>query len=94
MYCLGVFYKNVYHDYYGVPSFILIGCCVSELHPSLCLYCNVWPEVVYCCLQELHCLPNCLLVSIIRVIGFSSPGLVALHLPFSQIAKYIAWVLS
>ena len=31
-----------------VPSFILIGCCVSELHGHLCAHCNVWPEVVYC----------------------------------------------
>ena len=27
-----------------VPSFILIGCCVSELHGHLCVYRNVWPE--------------------------------------------------
>ena len=32
-----------------VPSFILIGCCVSELHGHLCAHCNVWPEAVYCC---------------------------------------------
>ena len=32
-----------------VPSFVLIGCCVSELHGHLCPYCNVWPEAVYCC---------------------------------------------
>ena len=32
-----------------VPSFILIGCCVSELHGHLCAYCNEWPEAVYCC---------------------------------------------
>ena len=31
------------------PSFILIGCCVSELHGHLCPYRNVWPEAVYCC---------------------------------------------
>ena len=31
-----------------IPSFILIGFCVSELHAHLCLYHNVWPEVVYC----------------------------------------------
>ena len=29
--------------------FILIGCCVSELHGHSCPYCNVWPEAVYCC---------------------------------------------
>ena len=43
-----------------MPSFVLIGCCVSELHGHLCPYRNVWPEAVNCCfvLQELHCLPN------------------------------------
>ena len=29
-----------------IQSFILIGCCVSELHGHLC---NVLPEAVYCC---------------------------------------------
>ena len=32
-----------------IPSFILIGCCVSELQDNLCPYCNVWPEAVYHC---------------------------------------------
>ena len=32
-----------------IPSFILIGCCVSELHDNLCPYRNVWPEAVYRC---------------------------------------------
>ena len=32
-----------------IPSFVLIGCCMSELHGHLCLYRNVWPEAVYCC---------------------------------------------
>ena len=32
-----------------IPSFVLIGCCVSELHGHLCPYRNVWPEAVYCC---------------------------------------------
>ena len=32
-----------------IPSFILIGCCMSELHGHLCLYRNVWPEAIYCC---------------------------------------------
>ena len=31
-----------------IPSFVLIGCCVSELHGHSCPYCNVWPEAVYC----------------------------------------------
>ena len=32
-----------------IPSFVLISCCVSELHGHLCPYRNVWPEAVYCC---------------------------------------------
>ena len=32
-----------------IQSFILIGCCVSELHGPLCPYHNVLPEAVYCC---------------------------------------------
>ena len=31
---------------------------------------NALPEAVYCILQELHCLPNCLHVFMIRVIGY------------------------
>ena len=31
-----------------MPSFVLIGCCVSELHGHLCPYRNVLPEAVYC----------------------------------------------
>ena len=29
-----------------ILSFVLMGCCVSELHGHLY---NVWPEAVYCC---------------------------------------------
>ena len=55
--CLLLFYKN-YIIYYNVfivvcslksmcvPSFIVIGYCVSELHGC---YCNILPEAVYCC---------------------------------------------
>ena len=32
-----------------IPSFVLIGCCMSELHGHLCPYRNVLPEAVYCC---------------------------------------------
>ena len=32
-----------------ISSFVLIGCCVSELHGHLCPYRNVLPEAVYCC---------------------------------------------
>ena len=37
-----------------IPSFVLIGCCMSELHGHLCLYRNVWPEAVIVVLQELQ----------------------------------------
>ena len=62
MYCLRLFiknyivYYNVYCYYCGVftekyvyTSFVLIGCCVSELHGRICPYRNIWPEAVYCC---------------------------------------------
>ena len=29
-----------------IPSFVSIGCCVSELHGHLCPYRNVWPKAV------------------------------------------------
>ena len=32
-----------------IPSFVLIGFCMSELHGHLCPYSNVLPEAVYCC---------------------------------------------
>ena len=32
-----------------ISSFVLIGCCVSELRGHLCPYRNVLPEAVYCC---------------------------------------------
>ena len=53
-----------------IPSFILIGYCVNDLHGhNICLYRNVWPEVFSVALQELHCLLNCLHVFMIRVRG-------------------------
>ena len=39
-----------------ISSFVLIGCCVSELRGHLCPYRNVLPEAVIVVLQELHCL--------------------------------------
>ena len=35
-----------------IPSFVLIGCCVSELRGHICPYHNVWPEAVYCCFYK------------------------------------------
>ena len=61
MYCLGLFIVKNYIVYYNViivvcslksmciPSFVLIGCCVSELRGHLCPYRNVLPEAVCCC---------------------------------------------
>ena len=56
-----------------IPRFVLIGCCMSELHGHLCPYRNVLAEAVWLfivVLQELHCLLNCLHVCMIRVRGF------------------------
>ena len=42
-------------------------------------------------LQELHCLPNCLHVYMIRVmVAITSPSFVTLHHLVSEIAKCIA----
>ena len=54
MYCLGVYYMyivyySVYCDHFGV----LIGCCVSVLHANLCPHFNLWPEIVYCCVNRI-----------------------------------------
>ena len=75
MYCLRLFnvvlqelhyiycyYCGVFIESMRVPSFIVIDHCVSELHGHICRY---WLFTVV--LQELHCLPNCLHVCMIRV---------------------------
>ena len=36
-----------------MPSFVLIGCCVNELHGHLCPYRNVFTEAVYCCFTRI-----------------------------------------
>ena len=69
-----------------ILSFILIGCCVSELHAY-----SYVPIVKYdlrlFIVVEIHFLLNCLHVSMIRVRGFiTSPSFVALHV----LAKCIA----
>ena len=56
-----------------IPSFVLIGCCVSELAIAMAIYV---PIVMYdlrlfiVVLQELHCLLNCLHIGMSRVKGF------------------------
>ena len=36
-----------------ISSFVLIGCCVSELRGHLCPYRNALPEAVYCCFTRI-----------------------------------------
>ena len=55
---------------------------MSELHGH---HRNVWPEAVYCCFKELHCLPNCLHICMIRVVSITSPSFVALQLLVSEL---------
>ena len=49
-----------------IPSFVLIGCCVNELHAPIVMY---YPRLFIVVLQDLQCLQCCLHVDIIRVIG-------------------------
>ena len=67
-----------------IPSFVLIVCCVNELLGHLGPYRDVWPEAVYCCITRTTLFTTYLEVAI------TSPDFVALLLPVSQIAKYIA----
>ena len=76
-----------------VPSFILIGCCVSEFYMAIYV-----PIVMYglrlfiVVLQELHCLPNCLHVFMIRVRGYCHITMFRYSIRLvSEIAKCIAW---
>ena len=64
-----------------IPSFILIGCCVSEFHGYLCPYHNAWPEAVYCSFTMNYKVSSELSVST------TSQSFVCLHL---QIAKCIS----
>ena len=50
-----------------VPSFILIGCCVSELHGHYVPIVMYGLRLFIVVLQELHCLSNCLHACMIRV---------------------------
>ena len=67
-----------------IPSFILsmIGCCVSYI----AVYVMYGLRLFIVVLQELHCLPNCLHVCMIRVSGCYH----SIYLMVSEIAKYIA----
>ena len=65
-----------------IPSFVLIGCCMSELHG--CPYCNVLPEAVYCYFTRTTHM-------FVLEVAFTSASFVTLHLLVSEIAKCIAW---
>ena len=43
-----------------IPSFVLIGCCVSELHGQICPYRNVWPEKIVACSQPYLAVAFCI----------------------------------
>ena len=48
-----------------IPSFVLIGCCVSELYGHICPYRNVWPEAVYYPSAHMHrCVCVCVCVCV------------------------------
>ena len=77
----------------SIPSFILIGHCVSELHGHLCPYRNVWPEAVYCCFiykkYNVYRI-DYMLVSSELLVSITLPSFVYLHLQVFEIAKCIA----
>ena len=53
---------------FGVVIEKPLDCCVSELHAHLCSYIVKYGlRLFIVVLQELHCLPNCLHVCMIRV---------------------------
>ena len=69
-----------------MPSFIFIGCCVSELHGRLCPYSVTYGLRLFIVVfQELHCLPNCL--SIELDVAITSSSFVARYFLVSEIAK-------
>ena len=72
-----------------VQSFIVIGCCVSELHGHLCAHCNVWPEAVYCCFTRTTLFIKLFTCSELDV-AITSPSFVTLYHLVSEIAKCIA----
>ena len=97
-----LFYKNyiVYYNVYCIivvcslesmyiPSFVLIGCCVSELYGHIYPYRNVWPEAVYCCSTTTTSFTIIYLYDQLEV-AITSPSVVTLYLMVSEIAKYIA----
>ena len=70
-----------------IPSFVLIGCCVSELH---CPHRNVLPEAVYCCFTRTTLFSKLFTCFMILEVVITSPSFIALHPLVSEIAKCIA----
>ena len=104
MYCWGCllllllfFYKtNVCHNYFWCGHWRaswLMDCCVSELHAHLCPYIVMYGlRLFIVVLHELHCLPNCLHVCMIRVrCCYHFTKFRCSTLSGSEIAKCIAW---
>ena len=90
-----IVYYNVY--YYDcvvfiecIPSFVLVGCCMSELHGHLCPYSNVLPEAVYCCFTRTTLFSKLFTCLTELEVAFTLPSFVTLHLLVSEIAKCIA----
>ena len=87
-----LFYKN-YIDvycYYSLKSmcmqsFVLIGCCVSELHGHICPYHNVWPEAVYCCFTRTTLFTK--LYTFFLEVAIISPSFVVLYRMVSEIVN-------
>ena len=52
-----------------IPSFVLIGYCVSDLHGHICPYRNVWPEAVYCSFTRTTLFTDLITCFMIRVGG-------------------------
>ena len=72
-----------------IPSFVLIGCCVSESCGNLCPYHNIWPEAVYCCFTRTTLFSE-LLLSFEMLLSITSPSFVALNPLISEMVKCIA----
>ena len=87
-----IVYYNVYHDCCGAfieKVYTMVCLNVSELYGHLCPYIVMYGlRLFIVVLQELHCLPNCLHICMIRVRGcyhFTNALLLV-----SEIAKCIA----
>ena len=75
-----------------IPSFIVIGYCVSELHGR---YCNVLPEAVYCCFTRTTLFTKfftCLYDQSLRLLSYHQALLLyTLWFLRYNVAKCIAW---